>query len=364
MTVGTFADIRAGAGTTVDDSITSASLGRIRCYTTNLNYDRFYRSIFLFDTSPLPDDAIIDSATVSFAIVSMGNTLGLSDANAGVAIVDSTPASNTALATADYQQLGTTRLATDVAYNDISLTRIYWTLNAAGIAAINLTGITKLGTRLVADLDNVTPTWGSAKETIINAGTSENVLNKPTLTVNYHVDIAITVPALNGTLDIPVPTIASGANVTAPVVNGNLDIPTPAVAAGASITVPAVEGNLDVPVPGIAAGVNVTVPVLDGNLDIPAPTVAAGVVVTAPAIEGALDIPLPLLAAGINISVPAIELIGDIPVPGIAVKLLYVGSVIQIAGTVRDKFMVNGIVRDKHQLVATVRDKFNVEGKV
>ncbi len=164
----------------------------------------------------------------------------------------------------------------------------------------------------------------------------------------------VTVPATEGTLDVPVPTVSSQVLVTVLALDGTLDIPSPTVTAGVVVITPPVEGSLDIPVPSVSAGANMTVPALDGTLDIPVPGILLETVIVVPVIEGALDIPLPSLAAGVGISVPTIELIGDIPVPGIVVKLPYAGSVIQIAGMVRDKNMVSGVVRDKNRIEGKV----------
>lgn len=119
------------------------------------------RGFMLFDTSSIGSDTI-DSAVLSIA--DYGNTL--SNQNTGADniyfIVDSSPASNTALVTADFDQSGDaidnpTRLSGTIAGTSISTgtsgTPVYndFTLNATGEAAINGSGVSKFGMRIGYD---------------------------------------------------------------------------------------------------------------------------------------------------------------------------------------------------------------------
>jgi hypothetical protein len=136
------------------------------------------RSILLFDTNTVPADATVDSATLELyknaTAVSNGDT-------SACCLVASTPASNTDIVAGDFDQLGTTRLGTDVLYSAIG-TGAYFTLNlnAAGLAAITKAGITKLGIRDKRDLDNSAPTGVNSI-----AMDSADGTNKPRLTINY-----------------------------------------------------------------------------------------------------------------------------------------------------------------------------------
>ena len=102
----------------------------------------------------------------------------------------STVTSNTALADADLTQVGST-VFTDapIAYSSLS-TSAYNTmaLNASGLAAISLTGITKLASRNKnKDADNSAPAWASnlfaylVVDTADFSGTSSD----PKLVVTY-----------------------------------------------------------------------------------------------------------------------------------------------------------------------------------
>ena len=150
----------------------------------------FVRSAFLFDTSSI--SGTVQSATFSFTSSNViANTYSDS-----IALVSSNPASNIALSLADYDTFGATRYAPDktfaslitdgIAYNDMPL-------NAAGIAAIAVDGITKLGMRSVRDLDNLQPaTWVNDGWGVIypnyaeQTGTSKDPKLVVTYTSNAH----------------------------------------------------------------------------------------------------------------------------------------------------------------------------------
>lgn len=108
------------------------------------------RSVFLFDTSSIGDTDTISAATFSYYVV------GALDNNSdSIELVSSTPASNTALITDDYDQFGTTSYGstalTGTGNHDI-------TISATGIATISKTGVTKFGTRNAKDISNTSPT--------------------------------------------------------------------------------------------------------------------------------------------------------------------------------------------------------------
>lgn len=150
--------------------------------TTTDKYVEMARGIVLFDTSSLPDDAVITGATIQVYVQAKHNDFAQS---LGVTAV--TPTANTSLVAADYDiaKFGSTRFATDVnidsltenAYNTI-------TLNNDGIAAITDTGVSKFALRLSGDIDNTAPTWASGETSYAILHTSDNT-NKPRLVVTY-----------------------------------------------------------------------------------------------------------------------------------------------------------------------------------
>ena len=122
------------------------------------DYSNLWRSVFLFDTDAIGTDSI-SAATLSLYGSDFAATLG-----GNITIVLSNPASNTALATADYEitahwtmtQQNTTDIAISSwvnAYNDFAL-------NATGIGNINKTGITKFGAVTSWDRTNTAPGAG------------------------------------------------------------------------------------------------------------------------------------------------------------------------------------------------------------
>ena len=146
---------------------------------SNYNIDRLF---FPFDTSSLPDDATIDSATFSFYITAHGgtNTLG---------IVQTSQADTTTLVTEDYDQCGSIHSATEGAtrLNLASLTDAAYnvfTLNATGLGFISKTGTTKLGMRFGYDLDDSAATDSSAGLSI-NFSESTGTSTDPKLVISY-----------------------------------------------------------------------------------------------------------------------------------------------------------------------------------
>lgn len=123
------------------------------------------RSITGFDTSPVGSDSI-DSAVVSLYVVSVTNNVNTG--NDTMFPTSAAPASNTTIATGDYDAVGDsvgapTAWATAVdlsaltssAYND-------YTLNATGEAGINGSGVTNIGWRQGDDVTSA-PSFGNGQ---------------------------------------------------------------------------------------------------------------------------------------------------------------------------------------------------------
>lgn len=173
----------AADGTTANDSSTSFNI--YLATGTASGWLNLRRTFTLFDSSSLPDNATIDTTTKVRLYVSSKDT---DVALTGMRIVTTTPASNTAIVAADYDQLGTIAQAPDLAtasvtagaYNDFDL-------NATGDSNVSLTGITKFGCRFVADADNSEPTRpGNGIDGSFICDSAEGT-NKPQLVVDYTV---------------------------------------------------------------------------------------------------------------------------------------------------------------------------------
>lgn len=137
------------------------------------------RTILTFDTSSIPNGSVIESATLEL----YKNATAVANADgSAICLVGSTPASNNAIVAGDFDQLGTTRLASDINYSSIS-TNAYFsmTLNATGLSSITKGGITRLGIRDKRDLDNLTPTGVNS----IAINSADSASNKPKLIINY-----------------------------------------------------------------------------------------------------------------------------------------------------------------------------------
>jgi len=181
-----FSTIRNGAGVTVDD--TFHLISQLAAAATTNNFDTLGHVYILFDTSSLGAGAIISSAIFSGYFQIKSNNLGSPDLH----LASSTPASNTGLVSADYQQVGRTSFGsityanfTASQYNDI-------TLNASGISNISKTGISKFSLQFSWDINNsFTGAWVADVETRMaifsadNAGTTQD----PKLVVTYTVPI-------------------------------------------------------------------------------------------------------------------------------------------------------------------------------
>jgi len=187
----TWATIRAGAGNIAYDLELYSSLVGFKSSATANQWEMLDRGIYLFDTSALPDNSIISAATLSF----YGDVSGDAQSRGvDASIYSSNPASNTAIVAADYTSLGTVQLSNTVltlgtfslvGYNDFPL-------NAAGIAAVSLTSVSKFGSRSKThDVGGLAPTWGAASIwSFLNPYSAEKGTGyKPKLVVTYTVPV-------------------------------------------------------------------------------------------------------------------------------------------------------------------------------
>lgn len=189
----TWGNIRAGAGNYVDDSSASSYMSLVSSSTTTNQFATLLRNFWLFDTASIPDSAIISATTLSLcaagaAVNSFAGTAYEID------VVSSTPASNTALANGDYQNIGATvfcsiafaSLAASGSYND-------FVLNSNGIANVSKTGVSKFSTRINWDTDNnFTGTWGSSKNAyqIVYTADASGTSTDPKLTGTYTIPVS------------------------------------------------------------------------------------------------------------------------------------------------------------------------------
>lgn len=139
-----------------------------------------HRAFFPFDTSSITDTDVVSAATMSvYGDGAAGANVDSIDAD----IVGNTQASNTALTTADYDQLDTTSQGTSIAFSSWAAGYNAFTLNATGIANVSKTGFSKYAVRGSRDTDNVAPTGNNYISMYFsdNAGTT----NDPKLVVEH-----------------------------------------------------------------------------------------------------------------------------------------------------------------------------------
>jgi len=182
--------LKAGAGTHIDDS--GVWLTVMFCSDNSIDqWERLYRAIILFDTSALPDTATVTAGTLSVygrnKAATTGNTPTYN-------VYASTPASNIALVAADYGQTGSTAFSTAITSANIQTgspgISNDFALNASGIAAISLTGVSKYSIREATyDAGSSTPTWTDPNDEScsgVNFHPSENGTGyQPKLVVTY-----------------------------------------------------------------------------------------------------------------------------------------------------------------------------------
>lgn len=141
------------------------------------------RSAILFDTSFLCG-AVPSAGTFSI----YGNSVSNTAPTQQVRLVTSNPASNTAIATTDYDDFGTT-VQSDTAINITSIsTSAYnnFTLNAAGLASVATEGITKFGIRISNDISGTDPGSNSGTaNAVVWSADQTGTTNDPKLVLTY-----------------------------------------------------------------------------------------------------------------------------------------------------------------------------------
>lgn len=157
------------------------------------------RALINFDTSSLPDDAVIISATVQ----ANADSAGSGDT---VGVVANTITSNTTYTKNDFSSFGTT------SYSDVFTPAVgwnTWTLNTAGFAAINRSGVTKLGLR--TEKDRAGTGAGAANSIFSFYSADYSASLAPTLTIIYTTGGATPTPTPTVT---PTPSSVTGGSIS------------------------------------------------------------------------------------------------------------------------------------------------------
>lgn len=191
-----WATLRNGDGETASTYGYFQIVGGWGTYPSANTYDWIVRSIYLLDTSDLNDGATVTAGT--FALHGMSKFATLGD-TPSLNLYQTTTIYDDDVVAGDYDGISTTPLSATAFTMSTWSTTGYntWTLNAAGLSAINKTGVTKIGARETAyDVGNVIPNWGDGYygTTFAAFGARKGEGYLPTLVVTYTVadpDIAV-----------------------------------------------------------------------------------------------------------------------------------------------------------------------------
>lgn len=194
-----WATIRAAEGNQVDTSTDSLSV--IGIYGNAATWRRLFRAGFVFNTSALGAGAVIISA--KFCLYGSAKLDDIS-ITPNINIYPFTPTDPASLVAADYSQTGG---ATPTAYSSV-ITYANWSitgynefaLNAAGLAAISLTGNTLISTRNANyDASGDTPGNIAANASYLNAYMVEKgTIYRPYLEITYTSGTAYTMDVETG----------------------------------------------------------------------------------------------------------------------------------------------------------------------
>jgi hypothetical protein len=157
----------------------------VACSATTNQWFALSRTIVLFNTGALGAGATVSSATFSLYGETKEDAMGCTP---NITVYASVPNSNTDLIASDYGTLGSTAFATAITYADWSSAGYNdYSLNASGLAAISLTGVTKLGTRNANyDVSGDEPAWSNSVAAWLYSWASEKGAGyKPKLVVTY-----------------------------------------------------------------------------------------------------------------------------------------------------------------------------------
>jgi hypothetical protein len=176
--------IRAGAGNdsalgSFDGTPASTYQLLLQCDTTTDKFAQLWRSAVTFDTSSIGTGKTVTSATLT--VTSWKSTFRTFSYNDFEMNIYEYTGSKTSAVNADFTTYGSTALCdTPIAYASTGT----WTLNAAGLAVINMTGTTAIGFReSTHDGDNSAPTWESGNAYVL--WNNDNSVDRWELSVVY-----------------------------------------------------------------------------------------------------------------------------------------------------------------------------------
>lgn len=183
--------LRNDVGDLANDTENPGTLNQISATTTTNRWKRIIRGIVTFVTSSIGSDGI-DSATL-WLHSNDGDTKD--DYSQSINIYSAAPANDNAIVAGDYNSLGDTPFSSDITLTAWNTSEAYqeFILNAAGEAVINKSGISRFGTRLIGDANNIEPTWGSNQYSTAHAYRADEAgtAKDPKLVVEHSEVVAV-----------------------------------------------------------------------------------------------------------------------------------------------------------------------------
>ena len=183
-----FSTIRTSAGTGASPTYLDLQPSKLISGSSSNTFNNLARGIVLFNTSSIAVGDTVSSATLSLYVTAKSNTAGESSANAGLRLTTSTPANDNNLVNADYANLGTTAIASDIPYDSVT-TSAYNNFSLTDLTKISQTANSKFGLRSKVDADNGTPAWSSGNRFSIKASSADvsGTIQDPKLVVEHSV---------------------------------------------------------------------------------------------------------------------------------------------------------------------------------
>lgn len=308
----------AATGENAEDSI-SGDTGVQHSKYSGIYYIR--RMFWLFDTSSIPDGDTISAATLSYYQTDTGNG---ADSGHTVAIVSSTPASNTAIVAADYDMVGSTSFGSG-SYTGTANTYHDFSLNSSGISNISKTGVSKFGGRGTEDISNTAPT--GLNQGTINRAEATGTTTDPKLAVT-HASTGLTVNATAQalTFSIPAPEYKHGSTVSPSVQAATFSIPAYSIVGKAVVAANAALATFSIPSYSVSAGGNKTVNANVQELTFSVPSYAVSVVrsiaVAVNAVVATFSTPSRTVSVGYGVTVAATVALLTFSLPAIALTIV------------------------------------------
>jgi hypothetical protein len=170
----TLTSVRTGNGTSVSNTTTAGVGVRITCHADTDKYYAIRRAGFTFDTAALGAGATVSDATFSIYSTDTyhANTYDTVDGSINIVHffpeVDGYFTDPATFATSDYNSWGTTIYST-MSYADFVVSNGLkaFSLDAAGIANLNKTGISILGMRVGSDISGTGITWKTSADVAV-----------------------------------------------------------------------------------------------------------------------------------------------------------------------------------------------------